>query len=211
MRVEIWSDVMCPFCFIGKRKFEMALEKFGSELEISWKSFQLDPGLQANGKSVTEFLAERKGWSLDQARAANEHVSAVAKEVGLEFNFDRAVVANSFDAHRFSHLAKSKGLQNEAEEVLFKAYFTEGLNTADHGVLAELGKRIGMDAEEIKTVLAGDDFAEDVRHDIYESNQIGVRGVPFFLFNDKYSVTGAQAPEYFLEALNHIHSELLKG
>ena len=211
MKVEIWSDVMCPFCYIGKRKFEMALNQFEGKdkVEITWKSFQLAPSIVTDAsKSVNQFLAERKGWSLEHAAQMNDHVTKIAKEVGLEYNLDKSVVANSFDAHRFSNLAKKHNCQNEAEEQLFKAYFTDGKNTADFDTLIQLGVEIGLDAVEIKQMLESDDYSEAVRMDIYEAQQIGVSGVPFFLFIDKYTISGAQETSVFLQALTTINAEL---
>ncbi|HNJ34031.1 MAG TPA: DsbA family oxidoreductase, partial [Leptospiraceae bacterium] len=129
MKVEIWSDVMCPFCYIGKRKFERALAQFPEResIEIEWKSFQLNPGMKTEpGKSINEYLAEVKGWSVEEAKKMNDRVSQIASAVGITFNFDQAIVANSFDAHRLSHMAKKHGLQDQMEERLFAAYFTEG-------------------------------------------------------------------------------------
>lgn len=214
MKVEIWSDLMCPFCYIGKRKFEMALNLFEGKdnVEIVWKSFQLDPTIVSDAnKTVNQFLAERKGWTVEYAEQMNDHVTKIAKEVGLEYNLDKAVVANSFDAHRFSHLAKMHNRQNEAEEQLFKAYFTDGKNTADHDTIIQLGVEIGLDANEIKQMLKSDAYSEDVRMDIYEAQQIGVSGVPFFLFIDKYTITGAQDSSVFLQALNTIKKEIAEA
>lgn len=214
MKVEIWSDLMCPFCYIGKRKFEMALNLFEGKdnVEIVWKSFQLDPTIVSDAnKTVNQFLAERKGWTVEYAEQMNDHVTKIAKEVGLEYNLDKAVVANSFDAHRFSHLAKKHNRQNEAEEQLFKAYFTDGKNTADHDTIIQLGVEIGLDANEIKQMLKSDAYSEDVRMDIYEAQQIGVSGVPFFLFIDKYTITGAQDSSVFLQALNTIKKEIAEA
>lgn len=211
MKVEIWSDVMCPFCYIGKRKFEMALNQFeGKEnVQVVWKSFQLNPDLKTNpDKNINQYLAEIKGWTVEHAKQMNDHVTQIANEVGLKYNMDKAVVANSFDAHRFSHLAKKYNLQNEAEEQLFKAYFTDGKNTADFETLIQLGVEIGLDVGEIKQMLESDDYSEAVRMDIYEAQQIGVSGVPFFLFIDKYTITGAQDSSVFLQALNTISKEI---
>lgn len=136
--VQIWSDVMRPFCYIGKRKFEIALGHFQQkdEVAIEWKSFQLDPAIKTNpGQSVNQYLAERKGWSLEYAQQVNNRVTEMAHDIGLQYDFNRAVVANSFDAHRLSHFAKKYNQQNRVEELLFKAYFTDGKNTADHGTL----------------------------------------------------------------------------
>ena len=214
MQVEIWSDVMCPFCYIGKRKFETALSQFSDkdEIEIVWKSFQLDPNQPTvPDKTVQQYLAERKGMSVQQAQQMTDHVTNVAKQAGLTFHFDKAVTANSFDAHRVSHLAKQNRLQNELEEQLFAAYFTDGKNTADHATLVQLGSEIGLDAEAIETVLQSDQYANDVQADIYESRQLGVQGVPFFVFNRKYAVSGAQESQTFLGALGKSHEEWKKA
>lgn len=210
MKVEIWSDVMCPFCYIGKRKFEMALDQFDNKdnIEVEWKSFQLNPDMKAQpGKSINEYLAEVKGWTLEYAEEANNYVTKIAQEVGLEYNMDKAVVANSFDAHRFVQFAKQNGKGDEAEEQLFKAYFTDGKNTADHETLVELGKAIGLNEAELKEVLAGNKFAAEVRKDVYEAQQVGARGVPFFVLDRKYAVSGAQQPDTFLGALNQSFGE----
>lgn len=205
MKVEIWSDVMCPFCYIGKRRFETALEQFDNkeEIEIVWKSFQLNPNLKTDpNKNINQYLAEAKGWDLEYAKEMNANVTQMAAQEGLEYNFDKAVLANSFDSHRFIQLAKTKGLGDAAEERLFRAYFTEGLNTADHEVLTQLGKEIGIDEAEVRATLASKDFSNEVNQDIAESRQVGVRGVPFFVLNRKYAVSGAQSAETFLGALN---------
>jgi predicted DsbA family dithiol-disulfide isomerase len=212
MKVEIWSDVMCPFCYIGNRKFELALNQFeGKEnVHVVWKSFQLNPDLKTNpDKNINQYLAEIKGWTVEHAIQMNDHVTQIANEVGLKYNMDKALVANSFDAHRFSHLAKKYNLQNEAEEQLFKAYFTDGKNTADFETLIQLGAEIGLDAGEIKQMLESDDYSEAVRMDIYEAQQIGVSGVPFFLFIDKYTITGAQDSSVFLQAMETVSKELV--
>jgi predicted DsbA family dithiol-disulfide isomerase len=213
MTIEIWSDVMCPFCYIGKRKFERALAQFSqrAQVNIVWKSFQLNPALVTDAtKNTIEHLAESKGWTLDYAKGMTQHVSQLAQQVGLTYDFDKAVVANSFDAHRFSAFAKAKGLQDAAEERLFSAYFTEGRNTADHATLAELGENIGLNATEIREMLDSDAFGDEVKQDIYEAQQYGIRGVPFFLFNSKYGVSGAQESSVFLQALTQTYNEMEK-
>ncbi len=205
MKVEIWSDVMCPFCYIGKRKFEQALEQFPGkgQVEVEWKSFQLNPEMKTEpSKTINEYLAEHKGISVAQAKQMNDRVTAMAAEVGLQYDFSKAVVANSFDAHRLSHFAKRHGRQDAMEERLFKAYFTEGKNTADRETLAALAVEVGLDEVEIRTMLSGSEFSDDVNRDIYEANQVGARGVPFFVFDNKYGVSGAQSTEVFLQVLN---------
>src|SRR5919202_3864802 len=155
MQIEIWSDVQCPFCYIGKRKFEAALEQFADRKAITvvWKSFQLDPEQPTlPDKTIYEYLAERKGLTLQQAQQMTNHATTMARQAGLTFNFDKSVTANSFDAHRLIHLAKSHGLQNEAEELLFAPYFTEGRNIADLETLIELGESIGLSGEEVRDV-----------------------------------------------------------
>jgi predicted DsbA family dithiol-disulfide isomerase len=204
MKVEIWSDVMCPFCYIGKRRFEQALEQFvhKDQVEVVWRSFQLNPDLPAHFKQpVHEYLAERKGITPEQALQMNAQVTNMAASEGLQYNFDKAVVANSFDAHRFSHLAASVGLGDAAEERLFKAYFTEGKNIADQHILAELGTDIGMDKAAVQNMLSGNTYAKEVHDDIEEAEALGIRGVPFFVLNRKYAVSGAQPAEAFLGAL----------
>jgi len=213
MKVEIWSDVMCPFCYIGKRKFELALEKFPhrDKVEITWKSFQLNPDMVTDpAKNTTQYLAEVKGWSLQQAADASNYVTDIAKKVGLTYNLDKAVVANSFDAHRLSHLAKKYNKQDALEERLFLAYFTEGENTADHTVLREIGVEIGLEETEIKSMLAGNEFTAEVNMDILEAQMVGARGVPFFVFERKYAVSGAQDPAAFEQVLNTVWEEIEK-
>lgn len=210
MTVEIWSDVMCPFCYIGKRHFEKALEQFEgrADVSITWKSFQLNPNAVTDpNRTVNQYLAEAKGISVEQAKAMNDRVTAMAAEAGLQYDFDNAIVANSFDAHRVSHLAKKLGKQDAMEERLFRAYFTEGLNTADHETLVRLATEVGIDDQTVRTMLAGTDFADDVERDIYEAQQVGARGVPFFVFNNRYALSGAQPPQLFLQVLQKVAAD----
>lgn len=213
MKIEIWSDIMCPFCYIGKRKFEQALELFSDKgsVILEWKSFQLMPELKTlSGKNMNGFLAEHKEISLEEAKAMNGQVIEMAKQVGLVYNFDIAIPVNTFNAHRFIHFAKQHGKQNEAEEKLFRSYFTEGKNINDYPTLIQLGEAIGLDRNELNAALENGSFADEVNRDIYEARQIGVRGVPFFVFNRKYGVSGAQAPETFLETLENSFAEWKK-
>jgi predicted DsbA family dithiol-disulfide isomerase len=210
MKVEIWSDVMCPFCYIGKRKFEKALAQFSEKdnIELTWKSFQLSPEIKTDvSKSIHQFLAEHKGMSLEQAREMNDQVAQMAAKVGLVYNFDKTVVANSFNAHRFAHFAKAHGKQNEAEELLFQSYFTNGKNIDDFATLMQLATKIGLNADELSEVLETGSYADDVRADITEAVQIGVRGVPYFVFDRKYAVSGAQETSTFLQALENAFQE----
>jgi predicted DsbA family dithiol-disulfide isomerase len=211
MKIEIWSDVMCPFCYLGKRRLENALEASGfkDEAEITWKSFQLNPDMKTEpGKGIEEYLVEKKGWSLDQIRKSHARLTQAAAEVGLLYDFEKAVVADSFDAHRLVQLAKTKGLGDAMEERLFKAYFSKGGDIADHATLARLAAEAGLDAAEAKRTL--DDktaFAREVRTDVNEAQRLGINGVPFFVFDRKFAVSGAQDPAVFLKAINKAHDE----
>jgi predicted DsbA family dithiol-disulfide isomerase len=210
MKVEIWSDVMCPFCYIGKRRFESALQQFGhkEDIEIEWKSFQLNPDLETDPvTNIDQYLADKKGWTIDYAQQMNAHVTQMAAEVGLTYNFDKAIVANSFNAHRFSHFAKSYGLGLEAEEQLFKAYFTDGKNIDDKKTLINLGTQIGLDAVEVKQVLDSNTYADEVKYDIEQASYLGIKGVPFFVMNNKYGVSGAQAVPVFEQTLSKAFAE----
>jgi predicted DsbA family dithiol-disulfide isomerase len=212
MKVEVWSDIMCPFCYIGKRNYETALKEFGdhNQVEIEWHSFQLDPTIPVKSDkkvNVYQYLAEKKGMSYEHSAKLHEKLIQTAKVAGLEYNFDRAIVANSFDAHKMIQLAKTKGLGDAAEERLFRAYFTEGKDFGETDTLVSLGKEIGLDEEEIRNALDSDDYAYLVEQDIQEANEIGVTGVPFFVFNRKYAISGAQPPEYFLQTLEKSFGE----
>jgi predicted DsbA family dithiol-disulfide isomerase len=213
MKVDIWSDVRCPFCYIGKRKFEMALEKFPhkDDVKVEWHSFQLDPNLKTTTEvNAIDHISEIKGISHEQAVQMHRNVTSVAKEVGLDFDFDKAIVANSFNAHRLIQLAKTHGLGNEIEEQLFKAHFIEGKNIDDNEVLIQTGISAGLNEKEVREVLSSDAFAKEVKQDERQAQSIGVRGVPFFVLNDKYAVSGAQSPETFLEVLEQTWEEFEK-
>jgi predicted DsbA family dithiol-disulfide isomerase len=210
MRVEIWSDVMCPFCYMGKRKFEAALREFpqAEAVEVIWKSFQLDPDIErVEGRSVNQYLAERKGWPLEQARALNDKVARSARAVGLEYDFDKAVVANSFDAHRLVQLGKARGQGDAVEEGLFRAYFTEGRDISHPPTLVAIGAAAGLEASEVEAMLSGDGYAEAVRRDLLEARQVGVTGVPFFVLDRRYAVSGAQESAVFRQVLEQVWRE----
>jgi len=213
MKIEIWSDIVCPFCYIGKRKFETALESFAdrNNVQIEWKSFELMPHLKTQpGKNIDEILAEEKGMPLAQANALNNQVAQMAKQVGLDYHFDKAIPANTFKAHQLIQFAKTQGKQGEAEEALFRAYFTEGKNLEDLATLVEIGAALGLDKTALKTALENGTYADNVHADINEARQLGVRGVPFFVFNRKYAVSGAQDPRVFAETLQGSFAEWRK-
>ncbi|MBW8682721.1 DsbA family oxidoreductase [Chitinophaga sp. B61] len=214
MKVEIWSDIMCPWCYIGKRRFEAAMEQFtdAGSVEIEWHSFQLDPTIESgHGDNLYSYLSKRKGVPYEQAVQMNNQVTALASTLGLTYNMEQAVVANSFDAHRLIQLAKKHQLGDAAEERLFKAYFTEGKDFSDPETLVAIGKEIGLPESELKELVNSQAFAPDVKRDIQEASALGINGVPFFVFDRKYGVSGAQASETFLEVLNKSVGEWKKS
>jgi predicted DsbA family dithiol-disulfide isomerase len=210
MKVEVWSDVFCPFCYIGKRKFEQALAQFPhrDDVEVVWHSFQLQPDAPREIEGdVHEMLASKYGMTRQRAQEMNDHVTRQAAEVGLDYHLDKAQLTNSFDAHRLSHLAAAHGKQDVAEEALFTAYFTDGRHLGRHETLAEIGAELGLDSEEVATALAGDAYAREVHADIAEARSFGINGVPFFIFDRTYAVSGAQPSEVFLSALQRTWSD----
>jgi predicted DsbA family dithiol-disulfide isomerase len=210
MKVDIWSDVRCPFCYIGKRKFEKGLENFPQkdQVEVTWKSFQLDPTLDSkNSEDIFSYFTRAKGVSRQQAEQMFGNVTEIAKEVGLVFNIPASIVANSFNAHRLIQMAKAKGLGNEAEEALFRIHFTEGKDINDGDTLLQTGLSIGLGENELKEMLESEAWTSEVRQDEEMARALGVSGVPFFVFNDKYAVSGAQSPETFLQVLEKAWAE----
>lgn len=212
MKVEVWSDIMCPFCYIGKRHYEGALEKFANKnnIEIEWKSFQLDPSIPDKFETKTnvyQYLAYRKGMSYQQSVDMHKQVVEMAADAGLTYNFDKAVVANSYNSHRIIQLAKTKGLGDVIEERFFLAYFTEGKDLADINTLIQLGKEVGLTEAEVKEALVSDAYSNKIKADWIEAQNIGVRGVPFFVFNRKYAVSGAQPEAMFLKTIEKSFEE----
>ncbi|PWL28583.1 DsbA family oxidoreductase [uncultured Roseivirga sp.] len=210
MKIEIWSDVMCPFCYIGKRHLEEALADFPQkdEVEIVWKSFQLNPDMpESSEESVYEYLAKAKGISLEQSKQMHERVEEMAANAGLGYNFDIAKVANSFKAHRVLQLAKRKNLGDELKEALLEAYFIKGRNTSDYNTLVELATSVGITEAEVELALNEEQFANYVNQDIDEARRIRVQGVPFFVFDRKYAVSGAQPVEHFKATLEKVQAE----
>lgn len=210
MKIEIWSDVMCPFCYIGKRHLEKALSSlpFSNNIQIVWKSYQLNPHYRnTEGEDLYTYLAKSKGISIAQAEQMTLQVEQMAKAAGLTINFEKNIPANSFDAHRLIHFAAKNGKQDEVEEALFKAHFTEGKDVADLDTLIEIAVSIGLDKVEATDVLKSNAFAEEVRYDIYESQQMSIRGVPFFVMDRKYALSGAQPVEAFTQAIVQSYTE----
>lgn len=214
MKVDIWSDIRCPFCYVGKKKFEKALEQFpnSEKIEINWHSFQLDPNLKTQpDTNPYDYFSKAKGIPVAQAKAMHEHAKNAGKEAGIDFNFDDSKVANSFRGHLLIQLAKKMNLSNEMEEALFEAQFITGKNIDDEATLLEVGKSVGLAEEDIKNALQSDEMAHAVAQDGLMARQLGINAVPFFVFNDKYAVSGAQQPEHFLEVLNKSFEEFSAG
>jgi predicted DsbA family dithiol-disulfide isomerase len=204
MRVDIWSDLVCPWCYVGKRRFERALATFPhrSEVEVVHRSFQLDPNVPAHQtRDRRASLAEKYGMTEAQARASEQRMERLAAEEGLEFHLDGGLVGNTFDAHRLVHLARERGLQDPLIERLFRAHFTERRSLFDHQSLVDLAAEAGLDRDETWRVLADGIHAGAVRADEARAHALGASGVPFFVFADRYGVSGAQRSEVFSEVL----------
>lgn len=208
MRVDIWSDVVCPFCYIGKKRLEHVAAEAGIELEIHWHSYELDQNAPAkHDTSNTERLAKKYGRSFAEMEEMERNVAAMAASEGIDFQWQKANSGNSFNAHRIIHLAQSKGLGNEAKEAFFHAYMTEGLAIGEREVVEEIASRIGLDNAEVEYVLDTDELADFVRHDEKIAHeQLKVTGVPFFVFDQKLALSGAQPREVFLQALQQAQS-----
>ena len=212
MKVEIWSDVVCPWCYIGKRRFEAALARFPhrDQIEVEWKSFELDPAAPRTHElsgTHAEQLSAKFGRPADQIAQMLEHVTAMAAGEGLDFRFDLNHGGNSFDAHRLLHLAKARGCQDQLKERLDRGTFTQGLAVSDHEELTALAVEVGLAEAEVRAVLASDRFADDVRADEARARQYGIGGVPFFVIDATYGVSGAQPADLFLQSLTRAWDE----
>lgn len=204
VRVEVWSDVVCPWCYIGKRRLEHALERFphAEEVEVVWRSFQLDPTFPSGvRKPVPEMLAEKTGGTAAQVRAMQARVTALAAEEGLAYELERSIMVNTIDAHRVTHLAGKHGLGGQAHERMLRAQLIEGQILDDPETLVRLGVEAGLPEDETRAVVTGTAHLDDVEADIREARELGVTGVPFFVLNRAYAVSGAQPAELFLSAL----------
>jgi predicted DsbA family dithiol-disulfide isomerase len=210
LTVEIWSDVVCPWCYIGKRRFEAALEEFEhrDEVTVMWRSFELDPEAPSSTEgTASERLAAKYGMSHERAQGLHAEMAERGAAEGLEYRFDLARGGNTFDAHRMIHLAATYGHQGVAEERLMRAYFTEGEAISDAETLVRLVAELGVDPDEARTALELGRFGEDVREDEALAGQLGIQGVPFFVFDRRYGVSGAQPPEALLQALETAWNE----
>lgn len=207
MKVEIWSDVMCPFCYIGKHQFEKALSDFEGQknVEIIWRSFELNPNIQyQEGYSLTDYLSDIKGMDKEDVNRNFDRLTKQGLEIGINFRFDIAKVMNSRKAHKIIQAAKKQGLQNEIEEALFYAYFTEGKNLEDSEILAEIAKNTGINFTDISEFLDSIELENAVNSDVYMAQQVGARGVPFFVFDDAYAISGAHGADTFLNVLRTV-------
>jgi predicted DsbA family dithiol-disulfide isomerase len=210
VKVEIWSDVVCPWCYIGKRRFESALSRFehASDIEVEWRSFQLNPDQPKGSRERhDEALARKLGATLEQIHEMDARVTSLAAAEGLDYHFETYRVVNTFDAHRVMHLAKAQGLGTEAHERLLRAQLVEGEILEEAPTLVRLMTEIGVPATDTERVLATDAYADDVRADIALAAAFGANGVPFFVIDRRYGVSGAQPAELFLEALQTAYSE----
>jgi len=204
MKVEIWSDVVCPWCYIGKRRFESALARFPhrDHVDVVWRSFELDPTAPALREGdAAERLASKYGMSRQQAVESHERMAQVASQEGLAFHFEATRSGNTFNAHRLLHLADERGVQGEVKERLFRAYFSEAEPIGDVDTLVRLTGEVGISAADAQAVLSTDAYAEDVRADEREATELGINGVPFFVIDRRYGVSGAQSADILLQAL----------
>ncbi len=210
MLVEIWSDMICPWCYVGKRRFEHALALFAGrdEVDVIWRSFELDPNAPREPVPLADRLASKFNVSHADAVAMNERMTETASGAGLQFRLDKAISGNTFDAHRVIHLAASQGLQAEADERIKESYFAEGRPISDRESLVELAESIGLDAAETRAMLESDRFSDEVREDEQTAAAFGISGVPFFVFDRRLGVSGAQPPEVLLGALQEAAGEV---
>jgi predicted DsbA family dithiol-disulfide isomerase len=201
VEIEIWSDVVCPWCYIGKHRFERALSEFerADEVQVTWRSFQLNPDMPA-GQAVptVEYLARRFGA---QSEGMVDRMAGLGEAEGIAFDYASSLAVNTLDAHRALHLAADQGVGGAAEERLFRAHFAEGADLSDPDELARLLSEVGVPADQVRSTLAGNDYEDAVRDDIREAQLLGANGVPFFVLDRRYGISGAQPSELFLGAL----------
>lgn len=214
LTIEVWSDVVCPFCYIGKRELEHALAEFPHKdsVQVVWRSFELDPDAPpSTGQSTIAMLMERYGISEAEARSRVQGVVDRAAGLGLQYDMEKTIVGSSFDAHRLLQYAKREGAGDRVKERLFRAYFTEGRHLADRAFLLQVANEAGLDTKALEQALAGDGWAAEVRADEQEAARLGVRGVPFFVFDRRFAVSGAQPQETFRMALEKAWAERAQG
>jgi predicted DsbA family dithiol-disulfide isomerase len=207
VRIEVWSDVVCPWCYVGKRNLEAALADFphADQVTVEWRSFELDPNTPTRVElSMDEVLERKYGMTPDQASSANRRLTELAAAAGLEYHLDRVQIGNTFDAHRLLHLAAHQGLGDELTERILRAYFTEGRAVSDPVTLAELAADVGLDAVRVTEVLNSDEYADEVRADEARAVELGSTGVPFFVLDGRFGIPGAQPPDVLLRLLHRV-------
>lgn len=210
MKIQVWSDYACPFCYIGKKELERAIESTGftGKIDVEYKAYQLDPGAPAQStESMYALLAKKFGSTEEQAKAQTAGITARAKEVGLNYDFDAMKSGNTFKAHRLAKYAETLNKEKEVVERLLKGYFEEGAQLGDTEVLIQLATEVGLDEGKVRDFLADDQLATEVLTDIQQAREIGVQGVPFFVINDKYAISGAQPTEVFEQAVQQVAEE----
>jgi predicted DsbA family dithiol-disulfide isomerase len=210
VRVEVWSDVVCPWCYLGKRRLESALGRFahGDEVEVAWRSFELDPAAPPRrAVSAAEHLASKYGLSMEQVEASWARLTALGDAEGIEFRLEQARGGSSFDAHRLTHLGARHGVRDAVTERLFRAYFAEAAAIGDRETLARLGVEVGLPADEVEDALATDHFAAEVRDEERRARELGITAVPFFVIDGRYGIVGAQSADILREALEAVWGE----
>lgn len=214
LRIDIWSDIACPWCWVGKRHLEAALERFEHPTELHWRAFELDPSRPRTDDDDTDYverLAAKYRTSRDGAQQMIDRMASVGRDVGLDYRFDHAHADNTFDAHRLLHWSGPSGKQTELKERLFLAYMHEGKHVGDRETLVELAAQVGLDAERAGALLATDEHATAVRQDQARARELGVTGVPFFVIGGRYAVGGAQPADVLLGAIQKAWDDGLAG
>jgi len=212
IKVDIWSDVQCPWCYIGKRKFEAGVAAAGADVTVEYHSFELAPDTPLDFDGSTEdYLVRRRGFPVEQVRQMQDRVTAIAAEVGLEYHLDKAHQTNTIRAHELLHYAKSEGKQLELVERLFRGYFVEGAHVGKIDELAAMAAEVGLDPAEAERALTANTFLPAVKADVRQAARYGINGVPFFVFDEQYGVSGAQPEQVFTEILTQISTEKSHG
>ncbi|WP_225743069.1 DsbA family protein [Marinilactibacillus sp. Marseille-P9653] len=211
MKIEVWSDYVCPFCYIGKRELEQAIKETGlsGQVEVQFKAYELDPTTPLTGENpIKESLMQKKGMSASQIDRMFEAVTERAQSVGLDYDFSKMINANTKKSHRLAKYAEANGKGSEIDEALLKAHFLDNLALNVDEVLLDIAENVGLSREGALEVLSSDQYAEDVARDIQEAQAIGVQGVPFFVLERKYAISGAQPQQLFQETLQKVADEL---
>lgn len=215
MKIQVWSDIMCPFCYIAKKNFEKALENspFKNEVEVEWKSFQLDPGFgeRSGSMPISDYFIKQKGFSKSQFVQFQTQLKQMGTASGITFNQERTIAADTFKAHKLLHLAKENGKADAMEEALFEAHFVNGKDIADIDFLVSLAAQMGLDEEKARKVLSNEKYDYEVQQDIMEAKNLGISGVPYYILGNKYAISGAQPAEIFAKALQQTYKEGLES